>query len=392
MNILAMKKIRKQLRPIRKQLRPIEEKIRKNMCFPVWLLNGIELNSGAHFAIIYLGNQENKNYIANLAYGEQYDEIYLGEKWLPNIFLMLKTTARNYCMIIIDANESLCRLMKRNRDFYIPSWVHGELGLPLTVSDKSSKNDLRKIRKNNLKYEVTTEKLQFHQFYHDMYSPYMIKRHGNKNKSLNYDELMRYWESGKCELMLIKRENEHVAGEVILFEENGPRLLILGIQDGDPCYLKYGTGAACYHFSAHYLQERGYKSLHLGGSRPFLNDGVLRFKKKLGLRLVGKTDEGFLFKPLSPTAGLRGFLLRNPFIFAHQKELCGAIFIENGEVCSSQKNLTQFSKCFYINGLSNLNIYPLNSNGTNSKTMIGSALANRINILPAEKRSGLSFE
>ena len=147
MDFLAMKKIRKKLRPIRKKLRPIEEKIRKNMRFPVWLLNGIELSSGAHFGIIYLGNQENKNYVANLAFGDQYDEIFLGEKWLPNIFLVLRKYTRNYCMIIIDANESLCRLMKRNRDFYIPSWVHGELGLPLTVSDKSSKNDLRKIRK-----------------------------------------------------------------------------------------------------------------------------------------------------------------------------------------------------------------------------------------------------
>jgi hypothetical protein len=198
-----------------------------------------------------------------------------------------------------------------------------------------------------------------------MYLPYVTHRHGNVD--LNYDELMRYWESGTCELLLIKKENEHIGGQVIVFEENRPRLSVLGIKDGNPCYLKCGAGNANYYLASSYLAKHGYRSLHLGGVRPFLKDGVLQFKKKLGLRLISKYVRGFLVKPLSPSTGLKGFFLRNPFIFAHRGTLYAAIFVEEDEVCSCDESLEDLCKGFYLNGLSKLNIYPLKVNESKLK-------------------------
>jgi hypothetical protein len=287
-------------------------------------------------------------------------------------------------MMILEVNERLHKLIKRKKDFYIPVVVRGEVDIPLTVSNSSMKNDLRKIRKNNLELEVTTEKSQLHRFYHDMYLPYITHRHGNRNVATSYDELMRYLESGTCELLLIKKEDEHIGGQVIVFEKNRPRLLIVGIKDGNPRYLKCGAGVAGYYLASSYLAKNGYRSFHLGGSRPFFKDGVLQFKKRRGLRLTSKSKEGFLVKPLSPSPGLKGFFIRNPFIYAHRGRLHAAIFVEKDEVCSCDESLEDLYKCFYLNGLSKVNIYPLKVNEGNPKRGVPSAFSDKITILSVD--------
>jgi hypothetical protein len=132
------------------------------------------------------------------------------------------------------------------------------------------------------------------------------------------------------------------------------------------------------------LAKRGHRSLNLGGSRAFLKDGVLQFKRKLGLRLITKSERGFLVKPLSPSTGLKEFFLRNPFIYTHRGRLCAAIFVEEDEVCSCDKSLEDLCKSFYLNGLSKLNIYPLKVNGSNTKTGVHPPFSDKITILSAE--------
>jgi hypothetical protein len=342
------------------------------------------LQSGENFTICYAGDKRYKNYLAGLVFGDQYDEIYCGKNWLHNVLRIANQNTQDYSMMVLQVNERLQKLIKRKKDFYIPFWVRGEIDIPLNVSSKTVKSDVRKIRKNNLKFEVTTEKSQFHRFYHDMYLPYMTHRHGNKNVANSYNELMRYWKSGTCELLLIKKENESISGNIIVFEENGPRLFISGIKDGNLSYLKCGAGAANYYFASSYLAKHGHRSLNLGGSRAFLKDGVLQFKRKLGLRLTSKSERGFLVKPLSPSTGLKKFFLRNPFIYTYQGRLCAAIFVEEDEVCSCDKSLEGLCRSFYLNGLSKLNIYPLKVNGTNSKTGVPPPFSDKITILPAE--------
>jgi hypothetical protein len=365
-------------------IRSIRRKIRRNRQLRIWLISGTELHSGEHFTIFYAGEIRNKNYIVNLVFGDQYDEIDLGKQWLHNVFRIAKQNIQDCSMMVIEVPERLHKLLKRKKDFYIPLWVRGEVDIPLTVSNRSVKSDLRKIRKNNLELEVTTEKSQFDKFYNDMYLPYMNHRHGIRNVAENYDGLMRYWESGTCELLLIKKKNEHIGGQLLVYEENCPRLLVLGIKDGNPCYLKCGAGAAGYYLASSYLAEQGHRSVHLGSSRPFLKDGVLQFKKRRGLRLTTKTKKGFLVKPLSPSNGLKGFFLRNPFIYYHRRGLYAAIFVEEDEVCSCDESLEDLCENFYLNGLSKVNIYPLKVNESNPKRSVPPAFSDRIKILSAD--------
>jgi hypothetical protein len=133
-------------------IRSIRKKIRRNIHLHVWLISGTELHSGEHLTIIYAGKIGNKNYIVNLVFGDQYDEIDLGKKWLHNVFRIAKQNIQDCSMMVLEVNKRLHKLIKRKKDFYLPLWVLGEVDIPLPVSNRSVKSDLRRIRKNNLKF------------------------------------------------------------------------------------------------------------------------------------------------------------------------------------------------------------------------------------------------
>jgi hypothetical protein len=100
--------------------------------------------------------------------------------------------------------------------------------------------------------------------------------------------------------------------------------------------------------------------------------------------LSSTSKEGFLFKPLSPSNGLKEFLLRNPFIYARQGGLYAAIFVEEDEVCSCDKSLEILYKNSYLDGLSRINIYPFKVNEINSKRGVPSAFSDKITILSVD--------
>jgi len=82
------------------------------------------------------------------------------------------------------------------------------------------------------------------------------------------------------------------------------------------------------YLRSQYLAERGYKALHMGGSRPFLLDGVLRHKRELKVRLSDHTKRIFSLNLTASSAGAKAFIANNPFIYENKGTYRGAIFIE----------------------------------------------------------------
>jgi hypothetical protein len=80
------------------------------------------------------------------------------------------------------------------------------------------------------------------------------------------------------------------------------------------------------------LSEQGYRQVHLGASRAFLNDGVLQYKKKWGMAIAGERADGWIINALQDDAATRSFLINNPFSYENSGELCVAVFLEAGTV------------------------------------------------------------
>lgn len=357
----------------------------KSLRLGLWIIKGEENTSNQKLAIAYAGNEKNKNYIEKLAFGSSYKEKYLGKIWLWKLFKMIKEN-ENSCSLMITEVYNVFRIFFKNQKcFYIPCWISGEVDISDDISSftkrASVKTDMRKIRKNKLNFEVTNELSQLHNFYNNMYLPYITKVHGNEAIVAEYDFIKKKFRT--CDLLLIKKGKEYIAGNLIDYTKNRVRVWYVGIKDGNTDYMKDGAIAALYYFSVHYLKEKGFKRVGFAESRAFLKDGVLQFKKKRGIQLVDTSETSILIKPLSRTPGIKGFFLNNPFIYMDKGRFNGAIFVESDQ-SFSEEDFKKIYSSYYLRGLSKLFIYRFEKSDSGTQEIVPSELNDRIIIRSAK--------
>jgi hypothetical protein len=327
--------------------------------FDQWLLSGQEIHSQQQLTILYTGIIQNKCYIARLAYDENYQEQYLGKKWLWE--LSFKRPCFNESLVITEVHNILYSWFSRKIDFYIPGWVEGKVILPgdllrFVKTNRSLNHTRQNFTKNRLYPQIVSGPSQLFDFYQNMYVPYIHGVHGNRAFIESYPHIKKMF--GNCQVLQIKKDDMSVAGCLFQVSKTKARLLVLGVKDGNRDFVKQGAIGALYYFTFKHLLERGYTSVHLGKSRAFLNDGILIFKKRWGLRITGLSGMGFAIKVLSGTDGVKGFLYNNPFIFKEKRELKEVRFIESSQTLV-EKNYQLIENRSYLEGISKIAIYSL---------------------------------
>ena len=351
----------------------------------VWVITGEEILSKQKLSIIYIGSEIHKSFLAKLAFGGSCKEDYVGKTWLWKILKVVKAKRHVCSLMVAEVPKSSLVLFGKKKCFYVPFWVQGEVDISVDISslikNESLKSDLRRIRRNKLHFELTNDLSQFHNFYYNMYLPYLTKAHGNRAIIMKYYFVKRQFR--KCDLLLIKKEKEYIAGVLLAYSKNGARLWSLGVKDSNPDYIKDGAIGALLYFSVLHLKEKSYKRMHLGGSRAFLKDGVLRYKKKWDQKIVSTSKMGFLIKPLSKTAGIKGFFLNNPFIYVHKDRCNSAIFAEAGQ-SFSKEDFQKFCKDYYLTGISKLFIYRFEQGHSRSCEIVPPEFSDRITVCSAE--------
>ncbi|KPK99054.1 MAG: hypothetical protein AMJ95_01165 [Omnitrophica WOR_2 bacterium SM23_72] len=333
----------------------------KNIKLDSWLLKGKEQKSQEDLTVLYAGSKYGKNYFCKIIYNRHYQESFLGKKWFWDLFRLNIRVNNNCSLIILESFYFFYKLFQKDNDFVIPSWVSTIIDTsciqPRFLKNKSLKNDIRRINKNRLSFQLTHESFQFNNFYYNIYKPYIEKVHKDNAIIDDYYYMKKKFNNNYI-LALIKKENTFIGGNLISCNGKQGKIWHIGVKDGNIDYVKKGVVQAMFYFSSIWLKDRGCKSINLGLCRPFLNDGVLRFKKKWSPAISYKKwlEKIFLFKFIDNTPGLQNFLINNPFIFIKNNSLTGAIFIANGSALSKQ-NLNRIYKFYYFNGLAKLYLY-----------------------------------
>jgi hypothetical protein len=111
-----------------------------------------------------------------------------------------------------------------------------------------------------------------------------------------------------------------------------------------------------YYFAVRYLAEKRFLSVSLGLSRAFLNDGVLRYKRKWGQKLVATAPDRIALKIVADTPASRSLLENNPFIFEESGELCGAVFLADGGRVTAE-SAKRLKRQYAHDGLSKLILF-----------------------------------
>jgi hypothetical protein len=318
-----------------------------------WILTGLEVKNRNKMAIRYTGMEQNKNYLAHLAYGESCNEIYVGKKWLWQNFK--KTKGNQFDLTVTEIPSFLQGILNRKGRFLVPCWISSEIDISESVNDivaknDSLKNECRKIRKYNLSYTVTNSMADLEEFYRNMYLPYMKVRYDKESFTEDYSGLKNCMRNGF--LIFIKNGEQVIAGNLVNLENNIPILRVMGVKDGNFNYLKMGAASATYFFTIQLLQQKGYRRIHLGSTRAFLNDGVLQYKKSWGMRFLKAKTSLFLVEPISKMSGVNDFLLNNPFVCLKNNNLYGTIFEKEDSTFHNKPESIQ--KKFFVNGMSDV--------------------------------------
>jgi hypothetical protein len=326
---------------------------------PVYLLRGKEKWGGGNLTTLILGDERGLLYLSDLLYSEKPIRKSLGKVFIWRIKSRLDFDLPRADLILIKMHGFFFRFLSRQGFMIIPEWVLFMLDLskPLEKAwnlskskNKSLRENLREFRKHNYSYEMTCDPTKFEYFYNQMYLPYVQGRFGELTVVTGFRDMERVFKKGQ--LLLIKKGNDYISGNIVRMDRDTVFVLYLGITEGKIEYLKAGALTALYYFTILWAKEEGYKWIDFGHCRSFLKDGVFKYKKHWGMeiKISKRFEDIFGMKIYNFRQGVQNFLENNPFVFIHQEKLKGLILADQSHPLTFEEAQTLL-KTYSIPGL-----------------------------------------
>ena len=294
-------------------------------------VSGRERESGFPLDLVLIGSGMNmdKFYLLGQLYGEQVDHEEDQRIWH---FQIPEVIRKSEAEMIMGYNVPLAFRRYADRgcaEFYIPRWLGGEVSVEDALNEIEHRPTLRadnnKLKKNGLTYVMSDNLEDYRWYYDNIYVPYVNALFGRTSAPVDFRKIEEAMPD--LTLMLVKKDGETVAGQILVLEGKKARGWTMGLLNGDRTLAHIGALAALYIFGFQELAKRGIESYNLGGSRPFINDGVLQYKRKWGMVVNKGKAEGFVICRIRDTQSVRQVLHNNPFIYeATNGKLTGAVF------------------------------------------------------------------
>lgn len=284
-----------------------------------WKLDGLEIKSARPLKILYFGSQRVCKDLSQRLFSVA-RETPLGRTPLFQIQNDIEKNKSLFDLAMIEINPERERHSHLKTDYKLPLFMKMELHLTDQAGSLEKRSALsevrRRIARGGFESEISTSLKDFDDFYFKMYLPHVRSRFHEAALEHNYEQLKRNFSDFK--LLLVRQGKEKVGGGLIQLEdaEEG-RVLYLGVRDGSEKFLKQGVTDAVYYFSFLLMRDLGLKTAHLGGVRPFLRDGVLKYKLGWGGKFGRSHFEpaGFLgLITLHSGPGEKIFFENHPFI------------------------------------------------------------------------------
>ncbi|AKC81784.1 hypothetical protein IMCC26134_01565 [Verrucomicrobia bacterium IMCC26134] len=173
----------------------------------------------------------------------------------------------------------------------LPHFVCLTIDLPATweafnrTLGPSALDDLRRVRNQGFQVRITRDPACVDEFYQRLYYPTITSRYGSEAIPASLADLHRLLADEQTELVQIFLGERWVAGVLNRATAGAYRMHGMGWLQGDPDLLRKGVTAAVYQASLRRAFELGRRTCILGGTIPYLEDGVFAYKAKWGARL-----------------------------------------------------------------------------------------------------------
>lgn len=223
-------------------------------------------------------------------------------------------------MIISEISINTLTYFQNHQGYILPEWATVQINIERALCEifkevTNIKDIRRRIEKFNLTYEMLTDKESFNYFNEKFYRPYMKKRYGDE---AFLEDLNRMWETARDPMLIAIRENGVITGMALLDKSDDVlHFRRLGLLDGNSEYLHHGVVGAIYYFVIIEGQKMNCRYIGLGGTRPFLTDGLTRYKVGWGAEFLQDLTpaKDYLWLGIKEqSSAAREFLQRNPFM------------------------------------------------------------------------------
>ena len=330
-----------------------------------YLIEGIAKGGESNLISLYIGEEETLPFFYSTAYKETPKINKIGRIFFWNIFRKIKQNSPSVDLALVLTNKFFIRFLVNHGYFIIPKWVTQKLDISKPLEEvwsnlsKNEKESLRKtkarIRKYGYSYEVSHNMETLEYFYHKIYMPFTLERHGELSELASLSYMRRAFRRGG--LLMVKEGDEYVAGLLFIIARGETfHVFRWGVASGEE-YLKRGVGGFLYYFSIMWAKQQGYKEVDFGGSRAFMDDGVFRYKKKWGATVSENNwlPSTFGLKLFKFNDGVRDFLSCNPFIFVNGGDLRGLVLVSQKDPLT-QEQLERLFQIYYVPSLKDLTV------------------------------------
>ena len=307
----------------------------------LWVLQGREQHSGLPLSLGFAGNGQMKNYVSRALFSDGVSEQPLGRQW---VFEHQGKAARLGAGVDLFA----CEIPRALEDTFqpdsfalLPAWIRmdGDLrsGAPVCNSKKFIQARAL-VEREGLVAEASRDPALFEDFYRTVYLPYIELRHDNAAVVDSLETARRKFVNEGRELLRVFRAGKLLGGIVVSFERDGARFWVLGICP--EASLTLGGGVASdvlYYFGILRGRDKGCAFLNFGYCRPFLADGLIRYKRDWGGQLVNDRMpmSGVLaLSIVRQNSAVKAFLEQNPFVAMDgpkRVKVCGFVGSAAGE-------------------------------------------------------------
>jgi hypothetical protein len=310
-----------------KHIRAASHALRPN----AWVVSGQERTQGRTLCLLYCGDDaQYRNYILQLAFQSGAEVKALGRRFLASLGSAAERNGAD--MLFVEHSRWSACAFQNDRNLCLPRWVESWLDLSQGIEhlkkNPAYKDALRLIRKYSYTYTVTRDPAALEHFFYTLYRPAISAIHGESAYIISHE----YFQTlcSNADLLLVMQGQKAVAGVLIQYQGNDALMAYAGFKDGNTQYVRNGAAGAFYYFAPVWLHEHGFSRVCFGGSKSFLNDGVLRTKVHKGAYFTTRVftpDERIYMSFRRDTTGVRDFLSSNPFVcYTEKKELTGALF------------------------------------------------------------------
>lgn len=327
----------------------------------LFLFEGNEKYSGVNFKSLVIGSRIMARYLSNLIYSGNPELKKIGHASLrgpnlesgffPEVDMILEVTHGSFSQFL--PTDGFIMIPK---EVYFTLDLSDELEMMFSKLNRRRRRSIRTIKNLGYSYEVTHDKEKFKLFYHKMYCPYITKRHRDLARPESFAYLKQLFRNGK--LLLVKRNARYISGILHCPQNETVWTPCMGVfeENAHDEYVRRTASDALLYFLILWAKNQGYKRLDYGNSRPFLNDGVVRYKREWRMKAHKRGEWVILANLCNFGRGVRSFLMNNPFMFLDRQHLKGCTFVDRQNPVTGGE-VEHIIKQYYTPGMSSLFVF-----------------------------------